>query len=181
MSRSSGTSASASRTSRRTGSCSSSRGATTFASFASSAPVWQPPLRRHRACTLLVMQIWRPNILPWRHAQRAHAMAAGPTALRSMGACVCAAAGVCVLGRRHWQPKPRRVGPRLQIEGRTGVAFVDANMRELAATGFMSNRGRHGGHRCAPAMRAARCAGQRCRPRMLWRRAALCARAVDRP
>uniref|UniRef100_K7FMD1 Cryptochrome DASH n=2 Tax=Pelodiscus sinensis TaxID=13735 RepID=K7FMD1_PELSI len=27
-------------------------------------------------------------------------------------------------------------------EGRTGVPFVDANMRELAATGFMSNRGR---------------------------------------
>jgi deoxyribodipyrimidine photo-lyase len=27
-------------------------------------------------------------------------------------------------------------------EGRTGLPFVDANMRELAATGFMSNRGR---------------------------------------
>ncbi|KAK3776611.1 hypothetical protein RRG08_063315 [Elysia crispata] len=27
-------------------------------------------------------------------------------------------------------------------EGRTGVPYVDANMRELAATGFMSNRGR---------------------------------------
>ncbi len=30
----------------------------------------------------------------------------------------------------------------LWIEGRTGVPFIDANMRELAATGFMSNRGR---------------------------------------
>ena len=28
------------------------------------------------------------------------------------------------------------------IDGRTGNAFVDANMRELARTGFMSNRGR---------------------------------------
>ena len=28
------------------------------------------------------------------------------------------------------------------IEGRTGIPFIDANMRELAATGFMSNRGR---------------------------------------
>ncbi len=28
------------------------------------------------------------------------------------------------------------------IEGRTGQPFIDANMRELAATGFMSNRGR---------------------------------------
>lgn len=27
-------------------------------------------------------------------------------------------------------------------EGRTGIPFIDANMRELAATGFMSNRGR---------------------------------------
>lgn len=30
----------------------------------------------------------------------------------------------------------------LFVEGKTGVPFVDANMRELAATGFMSNRGR---------------------------------------
>lgn len=29
-----------------------------------------------------------------------------------------------------------------RTEGCTGVPFVDANMRELAATGFMSNRGR---------------------------------------
>ena len=28
------------------------------------------------------------------------------------------------------------------IEGRTGVPFIDANMRELSHTGFMSNRGR---------------------------------------
>ena len=28
------------------------------------------------------------------------------------------------------------------IEGRTGIPFIDANMRELAQTGFMSNRGR---------------------------------------
>lgn len=31
---------------------------------------------------------------------------------------------------------------RLWIEGRTGVPFIDANMRELMHTGFMSNRGR---------------------------------------
>ena len=30
----------------------------------------------------------------------------------------------------------------LWIEGRTGVPFIDANMRELKYTGFMSNRGR---------------------------------------
>lgn len=32
--------------------------------------------------------------------------------------------------------------PFVTTEGRTGVPFVDANMRELAMTGFMSNRGR---------------------------------------
>ncbi len=31
---------------------------------------------------------------------------------------------------------------QLWMEGRTGVPFIDANMRELAQTGFMSNRGR---------------------------------------
>lgn len=31
---------------------------------------------------------------------------------------------------------------RLWKEGRTGVPFIDANMREIALTGFMSNRGR---------------------------------------
>jgi deoxyribodipyrimidine photo-lyase len=30
----------------------------------------------------------------------------------------------------------------LWAEGKTGVPFIDANMREIAATGFMSNRGR---------------------------------------
>ncbi len=31
---------------------------------------------------------------------------------------------------------------QLWVQGRTGVPFIDANMRELALTGFMSNRGR---------------------------------------
>jgi len=31
---------------------------------------------------------------------------------------------------------------QLWVEGQTGVPFIDANMRELATTGFMSNRGR---------------------------------------
>ena len=31
---------------------------------------------------------------------------------------------------------------QIWIEGRTGVPFIDANMKELALTGFMSNRGR---------------------------------------
>ena len=35
-----------------------------------------------------------------------------------------------------------KVRSSLFPEGRTGVPFVDANMRELAMTGFMSNRGR---------------------------------------
>lgn len=39
---------------------------------------------------------------------------------------------------------PRQLDQRFQrwCQGRTGVPLVDANMRELAVTGFMSNRGR---------------------------------------
>lgn len=48
-------------------------------------------------------------------------------------------------GGMKGQP-PRARGGKAEFaawaEGRTGVPFVDANMRELAATGFMSNRGR---------------------------------------
>ena len=39
-----------------------------------------------------------------------------------------------------WQTDPDRFA--LWIAGQTGFPLVDANMRELAATGFMSNRGR---------------------------------------
>ena len=48
-------------------------------------------------------------------------------------------------GLRDQLPKPIRPDKAVFEDwaaGRTGNAFVDANMRELAATGFMSNRGR---------------------------------------
>ena len=48
-------------------------------------------------------------------------------------------------GLREQLPKPIRPNRAVfdtWTSGRTGNAFVDANMRELAATGFMSNRGR---------------------------------------
>ncbi|KAJ3091309.1 hypothetical protein HK102_001002 [Quaeritorhiza haematococci] len=38
--------------------------------------------------------------------------------------------------------KNDKVGAKRWMDGQTGVPFVDANMRELRATGFMSNRGR---------------------------------------
>lgn len=42
--------------------------------------------------------------------------------------------------QKHW----RRDRPLFQkwADGQTGIPFIDANMRELAQTGFMSNRGR---------------------------------------
>lgn len=40
----------------------------------------------------------------------------------------------------HWSKDPELL--QRWKEGRTGMPLVDANMRELAATGFMSNRGR---------------------------------------
>lgn len=42
---------------------------------------------------------------------------------------------------RNYQPKVRK-NFQAWREGRTGQDFVDANMKELARTGFMSNRGR---------------------------------------
>jgi deoxyribodipyrimidine photolyase len=47
------------------------------------------------------------------------------------------------IGKSEWsveEVRKRRL--RLWQEGKTGFPLVDANMRELAATGFMSNRGR---------------------------------------
>jgi deoxyribodipyrimidine photo-lyase len=41
---------------------------------------------------------------------------------------------------RTWKYNPKTV--RKWIEGETGDEFVDANMKELKLTGFMSNRGR---------------------------------------
>ena len=42
--------------------------------------------------------------------------------------------------RRRWNYDPKTV--QQWIDGETGDDFVDANMRELKLTGFMSNRGR---------------------------------------
>jgi len=42
--------------------------------------------------------------------------------------------------RLDWKQDPERFAA--WCEGRTGFPLIDANMRELAATGFMSNRGR---------------------------------------
>jgi len=49
-----------------------------------------------------------------------------------------------IQGIRHQKDSWRRDKVQFQrwVEGMTGVPFVDANMRELQATGFMSNRGR---------------------------------------
>ncbi len=47
-----------------------------------------------------------------------------------------------VQGKDLRQLKNNREMFKVWAEGRTGVPFVDANMRELASTGWMSNRGR---------------------------------------
>jgi len=45
-----------------------------------------------------------------------------------------------IQNNKKWSSHPPNV--QKWIEGKTGFPLVDANMRELAATGFMSNRGR---------------------------------------
>jgi deoxyribodipyrimidine photo-lyase len=70
--------------------------------------------------------------LLWRDYFRLLAQKAGPDFFRWRGL-------------RDQQPKPiqpNRAVFEAWAAGRTGNAFVDANMRELDATGFMSNRGR---------------------------------------
>jgi deoxyribodipyrimidine photo-lyase len=70
--------------------------------------------------------------LLWRDYFRLLAQKAGPDFFRWRGL-------------RDQIPKPTRPDKSVFEDwaaGRTGNAFVDANMRELAATGFMSNRGR---------------------------------------
>ena len=49
-------------------------------------------------------------------------------------------AGTRETSNEKWKNDPQLL--QVWIEGRTGVPFIDANMRELALTGFMSNRGR---------------------------------------
>ena len=46
------------------------------------------------------------------------------------------------IGRKEFRGDQDRDKFAAWCEGRTGQAFIDANMRELAATGWMSNRGR---------------------------------------
>jgi deoxyribodipyrimidine photo-lyase len=48
--------------------------------------------------------------------------------------------GGIVDSSKPWKHYPKNL--QAWIEGKTGFPLVDANMRELAATGFMSNRGR---------------------------------------
>lgn len=48
--------------------------------------------------------------------------------------------GGIIDSKQAWKHYPKNV--QAWIDGKTGFPLVDANMRELAATGFMSNRGR---------------------------------------
>eukprot|EP00980_Cylindrotheca_fusiformis_P012627 scaffold3084_cov144-Cylindrotheca_fusiformis.AAC.75 len=55
------------------------------------------------------------------------------------GSAVFFPGGIAKSGK-EWKHCPKTV--KTWIDGKTGFPLVDANMRELAATGFMSNRGR---------------------------------------
>ena len=46
------------------------------------------------------------------------------------------------IGRKEFRGDQDRTKFKTWCEGHTGQPFIDANMRELAATGWMSNRGR---------------------------------------
>ena len=69
----------------------------------------------------------------WRDYFRFYAMQKGSTIFLPGGA----------VGRvPKWRADPGGAAFRRWCDGTTGIPFVDANMREMVATGFMSNRGR---------------------------------------
>jgi deoxyribodipyrimidine photo-lyase len=74
---------------------------------------------------------WLVNELMWRDFFRLTALHSGHDFFRLNG--------ISGTGR-SWKRDPEAF--RMWCEGRTGDRFVDANMRELALTGWMSNRGR---------------------------------------
>jgi deoxyribodipyrimidine photo-lyase len=74
---------------------------------------------------------WLVFELLWRDYFKFLALREGPSLFRQGG-----------VGRRRRDWRTDREAFRAWVEGRTGYPFVDAFMRELAATGFMSNRGR---------------------------------------
>lgn len=80
--------------------------------------------------------VWLKQELFWREYFRHYFRVYGDACFRADG-----------LGRR--QPLPKAENPSVSKEnylnwqqGKTGVPFIDANMRLLATTGLMSNRGR---------------------------------------
>jgi deoxyribodipyrimidine photo-lyase len=74
---------------------------------------------------------WLIFELIWRDFFRFLALQHGPWLFRRAG-----------IRRRRYAWREDHVAFDRWVAGQTGVPFVDANMRELAATGFMSNRGR---------------------------------------
>lgn len=74
---------------------------------------------------------WLGFELKWRDFFRFFAVKHGASMYRLGGPC-----------QRHVPWKRDSSSFQRWCQGQTGVPFVDANMRELARTGFMSNRGR---------------------------------------
>lgn len=74
---------------------------------------------------------WLVFELMWRDYFRFLALQAGTSLFKQSGPAKV---------RKSWSTDSEALNR--WIEGRTGIPFVDANMRELKATGFMSNRGR---------------------------------------
>jgi deoxyribodipyrimidine photo-lyase len=91
----------------------------------------------HRVCEYeekhgeTVDTYWLGFELKWRDFFRFFALKHGKELFRVAGP-----------ARQNWAWEQDAGKFQAWCEGRTGVPFVDANMRELAQTGFMSNRGR---------------------------------------
>ena len=60
--------------------------------------------------------------------------------LKKHGDCIFTKGGTKKQPRTDLAENPNIL--KIWVEGRTGIPFIDANMKEIAQTGFMSNRGR---------------------------------------
>ncbi|MEL6343328.1 MAG: DASH family cryptochrome [Myxococcota bacterium] len=93
--------------------------------------IWQQVQAYERQRVKNDSTYWLIFELIWRDFFRFLGVAAGTSLFKRGG----------VRGRDYEWSRDKAVFARW-CEGQTGVPFIDANMRELSATGFMSNRGR---------------------------------------
>ena len=98
--------------------------------------IWAETLRYEKERVANSSTYWIRFELLWREYFQWVALLSGPSLFQWQGLTLERSRPVPRRGRHHQRSFHR------WVHGETGDAFVDANMRELSCTGWMSNRGR---------------------------------------